>query len=125
MTQSGHSTGEPSPGRLKAVSPESKEGDEGCTHRRQHRTSCDNEGCDRSVQLRRLLHFIELVSRSFDPRQLEIIQVVLDQAPNLVVPNARSKTHLYLLFAQGFEVSEQLVVLFTAIVVARRLILTR
>jgi hypothetical protein len=57
-------------------------------------------------QLRRLLHLIELVSRSFDPRQLQIAKVVLDQGANLFVPNASSKAHLYLLLSERVEVGE-------------------
>jgi hypothetical protein len=52
------------------------------------------------------LHLIELVSRSFDPRQLQIAKVVLDQGANLFVPNASSKAHLYLLLSERVEVGE-------------------
>src|SRR5262249_39611316 len=76
-----------SPGRLEAVSPQSKECDESRRHCCEHcATRNDERGCGPELRFANLLkrqpgalaHFVQLSSSSFDPLQLQIVEVVLD-----------------------------------------------
>src|SRR5262249_45689968 len=75
------------PRRLEAVSPQSKERDESRRHCCQHCTTRNDErGCGPELRFASffkrqpgaLARFVQLSSSSFDPLQLQIVEVVLD-----------------------------------------------
>src|SRR4030095_4062823 len=104
-----------SPGRLKSVSPQSKERNQACCHccnqcpgRDDERARCSpfRFGSLFNCQPHAFAYVVKLSSRSFDPLELAVIEVVLDQWADLLVPHAGGKPHLYLLLSEGVEVSK-------------------
>src|SRR6516164_11836178 len=101
--------------RLEAVSPQSQERDEGCCHRCQHCPAGDDErGCGPELRFasffnsnsRHLSRLIKFLSSRFHSLELEVVEIVLDEWLDLLVPYASSKANLDLLLIERFEFSE-------------------
>jgi hypothetical protein len=50
--------------------------------------------------------FIKFLSRRFYSLELKVVEIVLDERTDLLVPHASSKAEFYLLLIEGFEVGE-------------------